>query len=215
MIRATLSAVLIAAALGAGPLPGQAQTVPQVPEQVFTNDPSHTSVDFAVSHLGFSTYRGSFDDVAITLTLDTAKPESASLRATVDTGSLRVPNPPEGFLDTLLGPDWFHHGKFPEATFVSGKVVKTGPTTADIEGTLTLHGVSAPLTLSARFNGGYDRHPLEPRPRLGFSATATFKRSDFGMAFFVPPPGDTFGIGDEITLSIEAEMLGALLENPQ
>lgn len=192
-----------------------AQAVPDIPEQAFVNDPSHTSLDFGVSHLGFSTYRGRFDDVTIALTLDPQRPEAAQLSATVQLASLQVPNPPEGFLATLLGPDWFDAGAHPEASFVSTQVAPTGPDTATITGTLTMHGVSGPLTLQARYNGGYASHPLEPRARMGFTASGTFRRSAFGMGFLVPPPGETFGIGDEVTLTIEAEMLGPLQDAAQ
>jgi polyisoprenoid-binding protein YceI len=198
------------ACLAGWPLAAAAQDVPAIPEQVLTNDPTHTTVGFAVSHLGFSTYRGGFGDVAVKLRLDTAHPEAASLDAVVAVDSLIVPNPPEGFIDTLLGPDWFDAAKYPAARFVSDSITLTGPTTADIHGTLTLHGVSGPLTLAATFNGGYAEHPLDQRPRLGFSATGSFNRSDFGMDFFVPPPGETFGIGDAITLTIDVEMVGPM-----
>ena len=208
MLRPALLLIgLVALAVPAAAL---AQAVPDIPEQAFTNDPSHTSLDFAVSHLGFSAYRGRFGDVAIDLTLDPKDPGRAQLAATVRLDSLQVPNPPEGFVATLLGPDWFDAGAYPEARFVSERIDVTGPDTATVTGTLTLHGVSAPLTLQARYNGGYASHPLEPRARMGFSASGTFRRSDFGMDFLLPPPGGTFGIGDEITLRIEAEMLGPL-----
>ncbi|MCA8879487.1 MAG: YceI family protein [Rhodobacteraceae bacterium] len=200
----------LVAGLAFWPLIAAAQDVPAIPEQVLTNDPSHTTVDFGLSHLGFSTYRGSFGDVAIKLTLDTAHPEAAKLDAVVGIDSLIVPNPPAGFLDTLLGPDWFDAAKYPEAHFVSDSITLTGPTTADIHGTLTLHGVTRTFMLKATFNGGYAEHPLEPRPRLGFAATGSFKRSDFDMGFFVPPAGETFGIGDAVTLTIDVEMIGAM-----
>ena len=213
------AAAVLALALLAMPVPAPAQApapvAPDIPAQTFSNDPTHTTLDFALSHLGFSTYRGRFGDVAIALTLDPQKPETASLHATVRLASLQVPNPPEGFVATLMGPDWFDASAHPEATFTSDRIALTGPDTATITGTLTLHGVSAPLALQARFNGGYGEHPLEARPRLGFSATGTFRRSDFGMAMFVPPAGETFGIGDEITLTIEAEMLGAVIDKAQ
>ena len=79
----------LVAGLAFWPLIAAAQDVPAIPEQVLTNDPSHTTVDFGLSHLGFSTYRGSFGDVAIKLTLDTAHPEAAKLDAVeADGGSV-------------------------------------------------------------------------------------------------------------------------------
>ena len=80
---------------------------------VYTLDKSHASLVFAADHLGFSNYVGQFTRFDATLTIDPAAPEAATLTATVDPTSLTIPSPPEGFLETLLGPDWFNAAAFP------------------------------------------------------------------------------------------------------
>jgi polyisoprenoid-binding protein YceI len=91
----------------------------------------------------------------------------------------------------------------------------TGTKSMEISGTLTLHGVTRPIVLAATFNGGYPGLPnIDPHARIGFSAHGSFKRSDFGIAFGVPAPGTTMGVGDLIDISIEAEFSGPALAAP-
>jgi polyisoprenoid-binding protein YceI len=85
----------------------------------------------------------------------------------------------------------------------------TGAKAMEITGTLDLHGVTRPVVLTGTFNGGYAGMPkMDPHARVGFSAHGSFKRSDFGIAFGVPAPGTTMGVGDLIDFSIEAEFTG-------
>jgi polyisoprenoid-binding protein YceI len=64
------------------------------------------------------------------------------------------------------------------------------------------------VILDVTYNGGYAGHPMDPHARIGFSAKGTFKRSDFGIAFGVPAPGTTMGVGDDVQIAIEAEFTG-------
>ena len=84
----------------------------------------------------------------------------------------------------------------------------TGPNTFRVNGELTLRGITRPIVLAARYNGGYASHPYEPNARVGFSAQGTFKRSDFGISYGVPAPGTTFGVGDEVAVTLESEFSG-------
>ena len=84
----------------------------------------------------------------------------------------------------------------------------TGANTANVTGDFTMHGVTKPLVLAVTFNGGYAGHPYDPNARIGFSATGSIKRSEFGMAYGVPEPGTTMGVGDDVSLVLEAEFSG-------
>ncbi len=181
---------------------------PVAPAGRYTLDKSHASLVFRLSHLGFSFYTARFQRFDATLDIDPEKPEAARVEATIDPASLDLPTPPEGFKAALLGPDWLDAGTYPTIAFRSTKVTPTGETTATIAGELTLHGATKPVTLDATFNGGYAGHPMDPNARIGFSATGTFKRSDFGIAYGIPAPGTTMGVGDEIDVAIEAEFTG-------
>jgi polyisoprenoid-binding protein YceI len=85
----------------------------------------------------------------------------------------------------------------------------TGSKSMEISGTLTWHGVTRPLVLTATYNGGYaGMSNMDPQARVGFSAHGSFKRSDFGIKFGMPAPGTSMGVGDLIDFSIEAEFTG-------
>jgi polyisoprenoid-binding protein YceI len=184
-----------------------ASTAP-VPGGAYTLDKAHASLIFRVSHIGFSNYTGRFATFDATLDIDPENPAAAKLEATVDPASLAVENPPAGFLDSLLGPDWFDVAKFPAMTFRSTKIEMTGDDTARVTGDLTLHGVTLPVAFDATFNGGYASHPFEPNARIGFSARGGLSRSAFGIAYGVPEEGSTMGVGDAVEFIIEAEFTG-------
>jgi polyisoprenoid-binding protein YceI len=196
-------------AAAAAPTPAAAvPSAEGLPAGSYVLDKSHSTVTFGVSHLGFSTFVAGFDEVDAALELDPANPGSASLLASAKTASLDIPAPPEGFLDELMGEQWFDAAKFPEITFKSTAVSLTGPNTADVTGDLTLKGVTRPVTLKATFNGGWAGIPPDPNARIGFSAAGVLKRSEFGMAFGVPEPGSTMGVSDEVRFEIETEFSG-------
>ena len=96
----------------------------------------------------------------------------------------------------------FDAAKFPQATFVSTAVQRTGPTAGKMTGDLTIHGVTKSVTFDVTFNGGAPS-PMGPAYYLGFHATATIKRSDFGLDKMV---WNSF-VGDDVKLTIEALFL--------
>lgn len=191
-----------------------AQTAEGIPAQRFALDPAHGIVVFSVDHLGLSQFVAGFDRVDAQLDLDPSDPASARLTVRIEVASLDLPAPPPGFLEDMLGPTWFDAATHPEIIYVADTVTLTEEDTARIDGTLTLLGASAPLTLQARFNGAYPAGFLEPHPRLGFSAETRFSRSAFGMTAGVPAPGTRMGVGDEVTVRIEAEFIGTGAASP-
>lgn len=196
--------------------PSEGQTaVPvatEAPAGHYTLDKSHTSLIFRVNHLGFSTYTGAFTTYDATLEFDPANPSAMKFDGTVDVASLTLSNPPAGFVADLLGAAWFEAEKFPTISFRSTAVEVTGANSANVTGDFTLHGVKKPLILAVTFNGGYAGHPYDPNARVGFSATGTIKRSDYGIAYGVPEPGTTMGVGDDVQLILEAEFTGPPLQ---
>lgn len=83
-----------------------------------------------------------------------------------------------------------------------------------INGELSLRGVTRPMVLEARFNGGYRGHPMDPNARTGFSAKGVLKRSEFGIAYGIPAPGTTMGVSDEVNVIVETEFSGPPLNSP-
>ncbi|MEN3950514.1 YceI family protein [Iodidimonas sp. SYSU 1G8] len=187
---------------------GTAASTAPVPGGAYTLDKAHASLTFSVNHLGFSWYTARFAEFDAKLRFDPADVSAASVEATIDPNSLELPSPPPGFTETLKGPEWLDTAKYPTITFKSTKVEPTGEQTARITGDFTLHGVTRPVTLEATFNGGYAGHEMDPNARIGFSATGSFNRSDFGIAYGVPAPGTTMGVSDQVKVVIEAEFTG-------
>ncbi len=214
-MRAALTICTIAA-LATGPLPGHGplaadRIVPaatEVPAGTYTLDRNHASLIFRVNHLGFSHYTARFTRFDARLQLDPAEPAASSVTATIDASSIETDNPDPAldFDHQLQNQDWLNTAQFPQMTFRSTRLELTGPNTARVLGSLGLHGVTRPVVLDVTFNGGYASNPLDPSgARIGFSAQGTFRRSEFGMAVGIPPPGSTFGVGDEVEIQIEAE----------
>lgn len=199
----------MAAAATAEPAPD----VSQLPAGAYKLDPSHASLIFQVNHLGFSHYTASFRTFTADLMLDPAAPEKATVKATVDVASLSLPTPPTGFVEELLGSDWLGLTTTSTMLFESTGVTMTGADTADIVGNLTLKGVTQPITLHAKFNGGYPGHPQDPNARIGFAATGVLKRSAFGIDLGIPVPPSTMGVSDEVEFEINAEFSGPALQD--
>ncbi|NOT40448.1 MAG: polyisoprenoid-binding protein [Alphaproteobacteria bacterium] len=196
------------------PVAAPAETAPIVPMKTeapagtYKLDKAHASLDFRVSHIGFSNYTARFASFDAELTFDPANPGASSVTATIDPRSLTLPTPPKGFLDELLNDKWLGAAKFPRMTFKSTKVELTGANTARITGDLTLKGATVPVTLDATFNGGYAGHPYDPAARIGFSAKGSLKRTAFGVSEGVPAPGSTMGVSDDVEIIVEAEFNG-------
>jgi polyisoprenoid-binding protein YceI len=190
----------------AAPAAPAAKVDPALPGGTYHLDPMHSTALFKVSHIGFSNYVATFDRIEGALQLDPKQPEAASVQAAIDVRSLDLPAPPAGFLDDMLGATWFDANRCPQITFRSTKVTRTGEATADITGDLTMKCVTKPATLKARFNGGYPPGGLDPYgARIGFSAEAVIKRSEFGLSYGLPPPGSSMGVSDEVRIEVETE----------
>ncbi len=163
----------------------------------FEIDPSHTSVNFGISHMGFSTYQGRFDKVQGSLAFDAKNPENSKLNVQIDANSIDTNN--EKLQTELKSKDWFNTATFPAITFTSTSVQKLSATTGKVVGDLTLHGVTKPVVLEVTFNGT-GSNPINNVEELGFSAHGTIKRSEFGISQYIPM------VGDEVAINIETEM---------
>ncbi len=162
---------------------------------VYNIEPEHSRITFGVSHMGFTNYYGEFRNASGMLTLDPKKPDSSSVDVKIPTGSVTVPN--AKLKEELDGDQWLDAAKYPDITFKSTKVAKTGADTAKVTGEFTLHGVTKPLTLNVKFNGA-GTNPLDKSYTSGFEATGMIKRSDYGVKTYVPL------IGDDVDIMISA-----------
>lgn len=207
LFGAAVAAVLIALPMIGGAQGTSAPLKPAVdnlPAGAWALDKAHASLAFHVSHLGFSNFTSRFSEFDARLELDPKNPSAARVTATIDPRSVEITH--STLATDLQGPLWFDSAKFPQMTFQSVRVVPEGANTARIDGELTLRGVTQPVSLEAKFNGGYGKNPYDPGgARIGFSAHGALSRSLFGLAFGLPPAGTSFGVGDDVTFDIEAE----------
>lgn len=160
----------------------------------YTLDTAHTQIKFGVSHLGFSTTRGSFRDFSGNFSFDPEAPEASSVEVVIQTASLDLDD--EEWNGHITGGDWFNVGQFPTVTFKSTSVESTGDSAMNINGELTMLGVTMPVTLNARLNKIGDQMG---KAKSGFSATTSIDRTQWGLDTFAPV------IGAEVSISIEAE----------
>jgi polyisoprenoid-binding protein YceI len=182
LLSAAAAALLIAGA------PAQAET--------FVIDPHHTNVSWKVGHLGFSNVSGKFALGEGTINLDETTPANSSVKVTFKLADLSTG---DAKFDThLKSPDLFNAEKFTTATFESTKVEPTGDKSAKVTGNLTLLGVTKPVTLDVVLNN-LGEHPMAKKKAVGFSATSTIKRSEFGLNYALP------NVPDEVALDIQAE----------
>ena len=158
-------------------------------------DPTHTRLQFTVSHMGFTNWYGDFSGATGTLRLDPKNIAASQLNIAIPVASVSTTNT---VLDgELKSAEWFDAVRFPEIRFVSTTIVPTGARTADITGDLTFHGVTKSVVLAARFNAA-GINPLSKTYTVGFDAMTTLSRSDFDVKKYVPL------IGDETVLRISA-----------
>ncbi|MGB3166758.1 MAG: YceI family protein [Alteraurantiacibacter sp.] len=203
----TLAACATAAATSPAPANEQAAVDPSVIESgTYTTDPAHTLVEWRVSHFGFNDYFGLFGDAEGTLELDADNIASSSVDIRLPITSLATVS--SGLRDHMLRagadggePDFF--GPDPDdARFVSTSVTRTGDTTANITGTLTLNGRTAPVTIAAELSGSGD-NPMSNRATIGFHGTTTLMRSEWGLDYALPAIGDAVEL--DITVAFEKD----------
>jgi polyisoprenoid-binding protein YceI len=161
----------------------------------YTIDPDHTHPTFEVSHLGYSTYRGRFDKTSGTLSYDPAA-KTGSADVTVDVAS--VSTGVAKLDDHLKTDEFFDAAKYPTITFKSTRFRFEGDKLTAVDGDLTIHGTTRPVTLKVS-QVTCKPHPMLKTPMCGADAEAKIKRSDFGVKAFLPL------IGDEVTLRLQVE----------
>ncbi len=172
--------------------------IAKAPAGTYELEKGHASITFKAMHLGYAHYAMRFNDFDATLNLDPTAPEKSTLNVTIIPASLDSHN--QQLTQHTSGKDFFDIEKYPTITFTSTRIEKTSANTGKITGDLTMHGVTKPIVLDATFNGG-GQHPMMKKYDIGFSATTSVKRSDFGMGYGIDM------VSDVIPVEIEAEFV--------
>ena len=163
-------------------------------------DPTHTATVFSWNHFGFSTPSANFSDIQGVIKVDNAKPANSSVEVTIPVSSV---NTNVTALDKEFQEEgWFNAAKYPNITFKSTKVETKDKKHFKITGNLTVKGITKPVVLDAVLNK-QGEHPMAKVPAIGFNATTSFNRSEFGIGNYVP------NVGDKITVNITTEATAA------
>jgi polyisoprenoid-binding protein YceI len=191
MKRVTLIALLVASSSVFG-----ADGVKVMGAERYDIDASHSGVIFGWNHFGFSNPAARFDKIEGSVLLDKADLTKSSISVSLpveglDTGVAKLD-------EALKSPDFLDATRYPTITFKSTKVEKSGENGLKITGDLSVHGVTKPVTLDAKVNkvGIFEIPGVIKAQAAGFDATTVIKRSDFGVAKYVP------AVSDEIPVRI-------------
>ena len=189
--------VLVALATAVSLAAGAALAAPAT----YNIDPGHTYPSFEADHMGgLSKLRGKFNSSSGKIVLD-KEGKTGTVEITVDTSSLDFGH--DKLNDHAKGADMFDVAKFPTATY-KGKITKfDGAAPKEVQGELTLKGVTKPVTLTI---GSFlcKMHPMQKKEVCGADASGSFNRADFGIDY-----GKNFGFDMNVKLAIEVEALKA------
>ncbi|WP_109488807.1 YceI family protein [Occallatibacter savannae] len=174
-------------------LPASAQT------STWTPDKAHSEVDFSILHMSLSKVHGRFGIADGQIVWNEADVTKSTVKMTIDVASVDTGVAPRD--NDLKSPNLFDTAQFPTATFVSTSVAKADKGLT-VQGNLTLHGVTKPVTLAVEGPTG-PAQGMGGKMHAGFSATTTISRNAFGIGTKYP----TAVIGDDVQLSIDLDVM--------
>ncbi len=165
--------------------------------ETYVIDGNHTMPRFSYSHFGYSTQLSKFDKTSGKIVLD-KEAKQGSIDVTIQTTSVNTGY--ALFNEHIQGEKFFDTAKYPTATFKSNKLNFKGDKVSSIDGTLTIKGISKPVTLAVT-SFMCMPHPMAKKDACGANATVVVKRSDFNMGEHVPY------VSDEVTIDIPVEAI--------
>jgi polyisoprenoid-binding protein YceI len=169
--------------------------------QTYQIDSAHSSAGFSVKHMMVTNVSGKFSNVKGAIVYDEKNLAASSVSASVDVNTV---NTNESKRDAhLKAPDFFDAAKYPTMEFKSTKVYKAGGI-VKVDGNLTLHGVTKPVTLTLTEISPEVKHPMGGLVR-GAVATTKINRKDFGLTWNKTLETGGLMVGDEVTVTLEIE----------
>jgi polyisoprenoid-binding protein YceI len=167
-------------------------------------DNAHSCAGFEIQHMAISKINGSFNTISGKLEFDEAASSPLSLEISIDPASINTGVDKRD--EHLRSPDFFDTGKYPEITFVSEKIVPGRDGSFEIEGSLSLHGVSKIITITLAGLGREEKDPWG-NTRRGAHITGRINRKDFGMAYNSVLESGNLLIGEAVDLNIAIEFV--------
>ena len=177
------------------------------PRTAWTLDPAHTHVEFAVRHLMIATVKGKFTGLEGIVSMEGDRPETAQVEVRLDAASITTGNDQRD--GHLRSADFLSADQFPALTFRSTAIEPESDAAFQLLGELTIKGVTRPVALRVT-REGVAKDPWGNH-RAGFTATGTINRSDFGITWNQAIETGGVLVGDEVRISIEAELIRAAL----
>ena len=169
----------------------------------YTIDPAHSTAGFKVRHMMVANVRGEFSKVSGTVVVDPDAPENARVEAHIDAASIHTRD--EQRDAHLKSADFLDVEKYPEITFVSEKITGSDGEWK-VTGDLTIHGVTREVTLAVEGPSPDVKDPWG-NVKSGASAVTKINRKDFGLVWNVALETGGLLVGDEITITLEVELL--------
>jgi polyisoprenoid-binding protein YceI len=167
-------------------------------------DPAHTTTQFSVKHMMFTTVRGTFDKVSGTVNLDDKDLARSSVEMLIDAASINTHEPKRDA--HLKSPDFFDVAKTPNITFKSTKIDKAGKGKFKVTGDLTMHGVTKPVVLTVE-GPSPEVKGLAGKPVRGVIATGKINRKDWGLNWNKALEAGGVLVSDEVQLQVDAELV--------
>ncbi|MBV9407278.1 MAG: YceI family protein [Candidatus Eremiobacteraeota bacterium] len=164
-------------------------------------DPNHTQATFTVTHLAISRVSGKIPVLGGSVTLGSANlPTAISVQlSTKDLDTQSADRDRD-----LRSADWFQVDKYPTMTFVAKSITGT-PQAFTVVGDLTMHGVTKPVTLTAKTIGKMT--DARNRTHIGYTATTSLDRRDWGLNWGKTTPGGSLIAGNDVTVDINVEVV--------
>jgi len=174
--------------------------VPAYAAPTYAIDPSHSTLGFAVKHLGVSTTRGGFDDYAGSITLDPEDDKTFNAEVTIQATSINTKN--ESRDNHLRSADFFDTANNPTITFQSTRLEKQGEG-AVMVGNLTIKGVTKEITIPVTISGPVTS-PMGASV-IGIKGSTVINRQDFNVTWNKTLDNGGFVVGNDVELVVEVE----------
>jgi polyisoprenoid-binding protein YceI len=163
-------------------------------------DQAHSTVEFVARHLMVTKVRGRFSDYDASITI-AERPEDSKVDVTINAASITTGDP--GRDGHLISADFLDVANYPTITFASKVVRPTGSSTWNVDGDLTVHGVTNPVTLTVEF-GGVATDPWD-NTKAFFTASTEFDRESFGLTWNQPLAGGGVLVGKKVRVELEIQ----------
>jgi len=165
----------------------------------WTIDPVHSSVEFSLDYMGFTTYRTGFRALEGSLQFDAAQPATSSVTASIPVASVDVTN--DRLMSRLMDLDLLGGKEHPTVTFKSTRVEALDPSHWKVTGDLTIHGVTRPVVLDTRYLG-QAKHPFSGKISAAFRAETAIDRRDFGVTWNAAVDTGAAYLGERVQISL-------------